>query len=91
MSASAMHRAHIAAPRGAKGAHAACEVQIVMHICPTCLLGPSQAGMKHGLGTYVWPNGAVYKGEWADSCMHGVGSFRSPDGTFYEARPLETL
>ena len=44
--------------------------------------------MKHGLGTYMWPNGAVYKGEWADSCMHGVGSFRSPDGTFYEARPF---
>ena len=44
-----------------------------------------QQGSKHGVGTYVWPNGATYKGEWLSGCMHGVGSFTSPDGTFYEA------
>jgi hypothetical protein len=46
----------------------------------------AQQGSKHGVGTYVWPNGAAYKGEWQDGCMHGVGAFTSPDGTFYEAR-----
>ena len=45
-----------------------------------------QAGAKHGLGTYTWPNGAMYSGEWQAGCMHGVGTFEGPDGTTYQAR-----
>lgn len=45
-----------------------------------------QAGAKHGLGTYTWPNGATYSGEWQAGCMHGVGTFEGPDGTTYQAR-----
>jgi len=47
----------------------------------------AQAGKKHGLGTYTWPNGATYSGEWQAGCMHGVGTFEGPDGTAYQARP----
>lgn len=43
-----------------------------------------QGGKKDGLGTYWWPTGASYKGEWADGSMHGVGHFESPDGTRYQ-------
>lgn len=44
----------------------------------------AQEGKKDGLGTYWWPTGASYKGEWADGSMHGVGTFESPDGTRYQ-------
>lgn len=50
-----------------------------------------QAGAKHGLGTYTWPNGATYSGEWQTGCMHGVGTFEGPDGTIYQARPSYSL
>lgn len=43
-----------------------------------------QDGKKDGLGTYWWPTGASYKGEWSDGSMHGVGTFESPDGTRYQ-------
>jgi hypothetical protein len=49
----------------------------------------AQAGKKHGLGTYTWPNGATYSGEWQAGCMHGVGTFEGPDGTAYQARPRD--
>lgn len=48
--------------------------------CLACI----QGGKKDGLGTYWWPTGASYKGEWADGSMHGVGTFESPDGTRYQ-------
>lgn len=50
----------------------------------TMLLVHGQGGSKHGLGIYMWPNMASYKGEWQNGCMHGVGTFKSPDGTAYE-------
>ena len=43
-----------------------------------------QDGKKDGLGTYWWPTGSSYKGEWSDGSMHGVGTFESPDGTRYQ-------
>jgi len=43
-----------------------------------------QDGKKDGLGTYWWPTGASYKGEWSDGSMRGVGTFESPDGTRYQ-------
>lgn len=43
-----------------------------------------QDGKKDGLGTYWWPTGASYKGEWQAGSMHGVGTFESPDGTRYQ-------
>jgi len=35
------------------------------------------------VGTYSWPSGASYHGEWQAGYMHGIGSFESPDGSRY--------
>jgi hypothetical protein len=43
-----------------------------------------QMGYKEGVGTYRWPNGALFRGEWLAGCMHGVGTFESPDSTQYQ-------
>ena len=56
--------------------------RLFLRRCLSC----DQGGSKHGLGTYTWPNMAMYKGEWQNGCMHGVGIFKSPDGTNYEVR-----
>lgn len=44
----------------------------------------AQAGAKHGRGTYRWPTGGTYSGDWLDGRMHGVGRFDAPDGSNYE-------
>ena len=34
-------------------------------------------------GTYTFPDGEKYVGEWKDDKYHGQGTFTSPDGTKY--------
>jgi len=34
-------------------------------------------------GTYTWPNGRVYNGEWNNIFRHGKGSYWWPDGRTY--------
>lgn len=46
-----------------------------------CLL---QAGSRSGVGVYVWPTGARYRGEWKDGYMHGVGTLIAPNGAIYQ-------
>lgn len=36
------------------------------------------------MGTYTWPSGATYTGDWQNGCMHGYGTFRSADGSTYQ-------
>ena len=36
------------------------------------------------MGTYVWPNGARYHGEWRNGTMHGVGMLQAQNGASYE-------
>ena len=43
------------------------------------------------MGTYVWPNGARYHGEWRDGTMHGVGSLQAQNGASYEVAPRSTV
>lgn len=50
-----------------------------------------QGGVKHGSGTYTWPNGAVYRGDWLNGCMHGVGTFTTVDGSCYTGSWAEDL
>lgn len=38
----------------------------------------------HGNGTYYYPDGAVYKGEWKDNQHNGQGVYEFPNGTIYE-------
>lgn len=35
---------------------------------------------KHGLGTYVWPDGKQYAGYWKNGKMHGQGRFTNASG-----------
>lgn len=51
----------------------------------------TQGGVKHGSGTYTWPNGAVYTGDWLNGCMHGVGTFNTVDGSCYTGSWAEDL
>ena len=32
-------------------------------------------GKKHGKGTYIWPNGNKYIGEWENNIINGKGEF----------------
>jgi hypothetical protein len=38
----------------------------------------------HGFGTYYFPDGAVYKGNWKANEFSGLGLYEFPNGTIYE-------
>ena len=57
---------------------------------PTLLLdsglkykGQVKAGVPHGLGKMVWPNGDYYKGEFRHGKRHGKGKRVNKDGSSY--------
>lgn len=31
---------------------------------------------KEGMGTFYWPDGRIYVGQWKDGRQHGFGKFR---------------
>ena len=37
----------------------------------------------NGKGTFKWPNGDQYNGEWKNEKLHGLGTFKWVDGTKY--------
>ena len=45
-----------------------------------------QRGQKDGVGEYVWPSGAIYRGEWRDGYMHGAFPNLPP----YKCLPFST-
>ena len=40
-------------------------------------------------GTFLWPDGRLYVGEWKDNMMHGYGTYTWPDGRKYEGEYLK--
>jgi hypothetical protein len=40
----------------------------------------SENGMRHGTGTYTYPNGKYYKGTWKNDKKHGEGKLYFKDG-----------
>jgi len=38
----------------------------------------------HGRGSYTWPTGRSYNGQYFSDMKHGFGIFRWPDGHLYE-------
>ena len=40
------------------------------------------------MGTYEWPNGARYQGEWQAGTMHGVGLLEAANGAAYQVHGL---
>ena len=37
----------------------------------------------HGNGRMIWPNCALYVGEWSRYARHGAGTYREPEGVTY--------
>merc|ERR1712062_556200 len=37
----------------------------------------------HGIGTFTWPDGRTYSGDYHFDQKHGKGTFRWPDGRVY--------
>ena len=37
----------------------------------------------NGQGTYIYPNGEKYVGDWKNGKYHGHGTFTYPDGNMY--------
>ena len=47
-------------------------------------VGEMRGGKRHGQGTYIAGNGALYEGEWHDSNRHGQGIMTWANGDRYE-------
>ena len=41
---------------------------------------------KEGKGTFVWPDGKEYSGEWKDGKQHGIGVYTNSKGISKKAR-----
>lgn len=48
--------------------------------------GAFAANQFHGMGTYRWPDGATYAGEWQLNRMHGEGTYTNPDGVRFTGK-----
>lgn len=44
----------------------------------------NEAGLLHGSGTYRWPTGESYEGEFVSGAAHGHGRFRTRDGRVWD-------
>jgi hypothetical protein len=44
---------------------------------------------QEGTGTYLWPDGQKYVGEYKNGKRHGKGSWSWPDGSIYEGDLVE--
>lgn len=41
-------------------------------------------GLYHGYGTYIWPNGDMYVGQWSMGRKHGKGKYMLANGSIYD-------
>ena len=46
--------------------------------------GYLEAGMRHGPGVQIWPDGAKYEGDWRRNKANGQRKFWHADGDVYE-------
>ena len=44
---------------------------------------------KHGKGTFRWPDGKYYDGDWANDKKHGVGVLKDKDGKERKGKNLK--
>jgi len=44
-----------------------------------CSCGAVRRGMRNGLGVYIWPDDAIYCGQYHNSAKHGHGAFVLPE------------
>ncbi len=45
-------------------------------------------GRKHGRGTYTWPDGLSYSGDWVEDQQTGNGALKFKNGDVYEGKVL---
>lgn len=46
-------------------------------------------GIKHGEGTFVYPDGSKYEGYWVNDVRQGHGKYTYPNGDIYEGEWAE--
>ena len=51
---------------------------------PAQYVGKWNRGLKHGEGTYFFPNGDKYEGKWKNGKKHGSGTYLFSNGDKYE-------
>ncbi|KAL3910438.1 MAG: hypothetical protein SGPRY_009056 [Prymnesium sp.] len=51
--------------------------------------GEWSKGVRHGVGTCNYADGAVYEGEWFSDKPHGFGVYDYPNGDHFEGRWIE--
>lgn len=51
--------------------------------CPGYTEEQTQFHAFNGFGSYAYPDGSNYEGEWKNGMMHGLGTFKYPDGIKY--------
>ena len=51
-------------------------------------VGQFSDGLRNGIGTFTFSNGARYHGEWRNNKKHGRGVYTFPDGRIYDG-PFE--
>eukprot|EP00993_Chasmostoma_nieuportense_P001865 NODE_2708_length_1114_cov_54.650456_g2585_i0.p1 GENE.NODE_2708_length_1114_cov_54.650456_g2585_i0~~NODE_2708_length_1114_cov_54.650456_g2585_i0.p1 ORF type:complete len:342 (-),score=97.88 NODE_2708_length_1114_cov_54.650456_g2585_i0:89-1066(-) len=54
-------------------------------------VGQWLASMKHGKGTFTWPNGDVYEGDWLEDNINGMGNFKWKNGKVYNGQWCDGL
>ena len=60
---------------------------LLLMIVPLIGLGQCVSGdCENGHGTYTWPSGDIYKGEWKDGLEDGIGKKTYSDGRVEEGR-----
>lgn len=47
--------------------------------------------MIQGKGTYTWPDGKMYEGEYRNGKKNGYGIYKFPDGRRYEGYWVDGL
>ena len=52
--------------------------------------GTWKGGLRHGIGTMTWPDGATFTGKWEYNYACGKGKFVHADGDVYEGSWLNS-
>ena len=60
-------------------------------VVTTPLTGCTAGDCEDGYGTYIWPSGNKYVGEWVDGMMHGQGIYTTQDGDKYVGENYENM
>ena len=49
-------------------------------------VGEFRAGLRHGVGTFVYANGTKYEGHWSENFKHGEGVYTFEDASVFKGK-----